>query len=301
MSFLLNDKIKCWQEWITSEKRLSFNTQKSYQRDLFCFLDFLKKYTNKPIELNDLECLDSDSITSWFVSRIQSGVNHRSNARALSSIKSFLSFLLKNKLISFSSILRLKGPKFCFDLPRPLSKKQVIKIVEKICQGNKEWVILRNFLIVILMWGYGLRISEVLNIQKCDLNFSNLIITGKGNKSRIIPISLETLNLLKKLNDISSKNYTSNDFVFLGIRGKKLRPEVIQRLIRNIRNELMLHQKTSPHSFRHTFATSLLEEMVDLRSIQELLGHSSLSTTQKYTQISQENLKEIIKKNHPRS
>ena len=301
MSFLLNDKIKCWQEWITSEKRLSFNTQKSYQRDLFCFLDFLKKYTNKPIELNDLECLDSDSITSWFVSRIQSGVNHRSNARALSSIKSFLSFLLKNKLIRFSSILRLKGPKFCFDLPRPLSKKQVIKIVEKICQGNKEWVILRNFLIVILMWGYGLRISEVLNIQKCDLKFSNLVITGKGNKSRIIPISLETLNLLKKLNDISSKNYTSNDFVFLGIRGKKLRPEVIQRLIRNIRNELMLHQKTSPHSFRHTFATSLLEEMVDLRSIQELLGHSSLSTTQKYTQISQENLKEIIKKNHPRS
>ena len=111
MSFLLNDKIKCWQEWITSEKRLSFNTQKSYQRDLFCFLNFLKKYINKPIESNDLECLDSDSITSWFVSRIQSGVTHRSNARALSSIKSFLRFLLKNKLIKFSSILRLKGGK----------------------------------------------------------------------------------------------------------------------------------------------------------------------------------------------
>ena len=86
MSSLLNDKIKCWQEWIIAEKRLSFNTQKSYQRDLFCFLDFLKKYFNKPIELNDFERLDSDSITSWFVSRIQSGVTHRSNARSLSSV-----------------------------------------------------------------------------------------------------------------------------------------------------------------------------------------------------------------------
>ena len=121
-----------------SEKRLSFNTQKSYQRDLFCFLDFLKKYKNKPIELNDLEYLDSDSITSWFVSRIQSGVTHRSNARSLSSVKSFLSFLVKNKFIKFSSILRLKGPKFNFDLPRPLSKNQVTKIFEKICQKIKN-------------------------------------------------------------------------------------------------------------------------------------------------------------------
>ena len=301
MSSLLNDKIKCWQEWIIAEKRLSFNTQKSYQRDLYYFLDFLKKYINKPIELNDLENLDSDSITSWFISRIKSGVTHRSNARSLSSIKSFLSFLVKNKLIKFSSILRLKGPKFNFELPRPLSQNQVIKIVEKICQGTKEWLVLRNFLIIILMWGYGLRISEVLNIKKDDLKVSDLVIIGKGNKSRIIPISLETLNLLKKLNKISSENIINNDFVFLGIRGKKLKPEIVQRLIRNIRNELMLHEKTSPHSFRHTFATNLLEEMVDLRSIQELLGHSSLSTTQKYTKVSQERLKEIIEKNHPRS
>ena len=100
---------------------------------------------------------------------------------------------------------------------------------------------------------------------------------------------------------MSSKNVINNDFIFLGIRGKKLKAEIIQRLIRNIRNELMLHEKTSPHSFRHTFATNLLEQMVDLRSIQELLGHSSLSTTQKYTNVSQERLKEIIEKNHPRS
>ena len=301
MSSVLNDKIERWQEWIIYEKRLSLNTQKSYQRDLFCFLDFLKKYINKPIELNDLECLNSDSITSWFISRIQSGLTHRSNARSLSSIKSFLSFLVKNKFIKFSSILRLKGPKFNFDLPRPLSKNQVNRIVEKICQGNKEWVTLRNFLIIILMWGYGLRISEVLNLKKDDLKASDLVIIGKGNKSRIIPISLETLNLLKKLNEMSSKNLTNNNFIFLGIRGKKLKAEVIQRLIRNIRNRLMLHEKTSPHSFRHTFATNLLEDKVDLRTIQELLGHSSLSTTQKYTKVSQERLKEIIEKNHPRS
>ena len=301
MSSILNEKIRCWLEWITLEKRLSLNTQKSYQRDLFCFLNFLKTYKNKSVELNDLEYLDSDSITSWFVSRINNGVSHRSNARSLSSIKSFLSFLVKNKSIKFVSILRLKGPKFNFNLPRPLSQNQVTRIFEKICKGNQEWVILRNFLTIILMWGYGLRISEVLNIKKNDLKASELVIIGKGNKSRIIPVSLDTLNLLKKLNEISSKNLASNDFVFLGIRGKKLQPEIIQRLIRNIRNELRLHEKTSPHSLRHTFATNLLEQMVDLRSIQELLGHSSLSTTQKYTKVSQEKLKEVIEKNHPRS
>jgi len=301
MDSMLNEKIKCWQEWITSEKRLSLNTQKSYQRDLFCFLDFLKKYINKPIELDDLEYLDSDSITSWFVSRIKSGVTHRSNARSLSSLKSFLSFLVKNKFIKFSSILRLKGPKFNFDLPRPLSQNQVTRIVEKICQANKGWVTLRNFLIIILMWGYGLRVSEVLNIKKDDLKVSDLLILGKGNKSRIIPISLETLHLLKKLKDLSPEGQISNDFVFLGVRGKKLKAEIVQRLIRNIRSELMLHEKTSPHSFRHTFATNLLDQLVDLRSIQELLGHSSLSTTQKYTKVSQEKLKQIIEKNHPRS
>lgn len=301
MTSILNQKIKCWEEWIISEKRLSLNTQKSYQKDLFCFLDFLKKYINKPIELNDLESLDSDSITSWFVSRIKTGVSHRSNARSLSSVKSFLSFLVKNKFIKFSLILRLKGPKFNCELPRPLSQNQVSRIVEKICQANEEWIVLRNFLIILLMWGYGLRITEVLNIKKCDLKTSDLVIIGKGNKSRIIPISLETLILLKKLSEISSENLISNDFVFLGVRGKKLKPEIIQRLIRNVRNELRLHERTSPHSFRHTFATNLLEQMVDLRSIQELLGHSSLSTTQRYTKVSQESLKEAIKKNHPRS
>ena len=268
---------------------------------MFCFLDFLESYKNKSIQLNDLEYLDSDSITSWFVSRIKSGVSHRSNARSLSSVKSFLSFLVKNKFINFSSILRLKGPKFNFELPRPLSQSQVTKIVEKICKGNKEWVVLRNFLIIILMWGYGLRISEVLNIKKSELNGSDLVIIGKGNKSRIIPVSLDTLNLLKKLSEISPGNLVNNDFVFLGERGKKLKPEIIQRLMRNIRNELSLHEKASPHSLRHTFATNLLEQMVDLRSIQELLGHSSLSTTQKYIKVSQERLKEAIEKNHPRS
>ncbi len=301
MNSMLNEEIRYWLEWITSEKRLSLNTQKSYQRDLFCFLDFLESYKNKSIQLNDLEYLDSDSITSWFVSRIKSGVSHRSNARSLSSVKSFLSFLVKNKFINFSSILRLKGPKFNFELPRPLSQSQVTKIVEKICKGNKEWVVLRNFLIIILMWGYGLRISEVLNIKKSELNGSDLVIIGKGNKSRIIPVSSDTLNLLKKLSEISRGSLVNNEFIFLGERGKKLKPEIIQRLMRNIRNELSLHEKTSPHSLRHTFATNLLEQMVDLRSIQELLGHSSLSTTQKYTKVSQERLKEVIEKNHPRS
>ena len=130
------------------------------------------------------------------------------------------------------------------------------------------------------------------------LEFTNFLKFKKGLSANTI--SAYESDITQFL-EFTGENIINNDFVFLGIRGKKLKAEIVQRLIRNIRNELMLHEKTSPHSFRHTFATNLLEEMVDLRSIQELLGHSSLSTTQKYTKVSKERLKEIIEKNHPRS
>lgn len=301
MNELLKKKINDWLIWIKTEKRLSINTLESYKSDLKFFIFFWEKYNNKDLNLHDFESIQKDDITAWFFNRIELGISHRSNARSLSSIKNFVNFLIKKNVISSSNLLRIKGPKFNQFLPRPLSKNQIGKIFEKITNGNVQWVVLRNLLIIILMWGYGLRISEVLNLRKSNLNSSDIIIIGKGGKQRLIPISEETLSLLNKLVSLSPHDHSERNFVFLGKRGKRLRPEIIQRMIRNLRGELMLPDKTTPHSLRHTFATNLLENMVDLRTIQELLGHSSLSTTQKYTKVSFENLKTTIEQNHPRS
>ena len=153
--------------------------------------------------------------------------------------------------------------------------------------------------VLVLMWGYGLRISEVLNLKLKDFYMEDLRIIGKGGKIRLIPIVNEINIFIKKMIKECPYEVKSDDFIFLGKKGGKLKPEIIQRLIRKIRNRLILPENTTPHSLRHTFATELLQNFVDLRSIQELLGHSSLSTTQKYTSVNKDYLREILEKNHP--
>ena len=149
--------------------------------------------------------------------------------------------------------------------------------------------------------GYGLRINEVLNLKVQDISSSDLLVTGKGRKQRIIPLSAEVKQFLNELVSLSPFTCKDNDYIFLGKRGKKLKAEIVQKFVRELRAELMLPENTTPHSFRHTFATSLLEKSVDLRSIQELLGHASLSTTQKYTKVTSGRINKIIKESHPRS
>lgn len=160
---------------------------------------------------------------------------------------------------------------------------------------------MRDLSILLLMWGYGLRISEVLNIKVNDLQSEDLRIIGKGEKIRLIPISKEIVFYIKEMILKCPLDTNKYGFIFIGKRGKKLKAEIIQKEIRKLRNQLMLPEETTPHSLRHTFATQLLENMVDLRSIQEILGHTSLSTTQRYTKVNSDRLKAILEKNHPRA
>ncbi len=290
-----------WKSWIENEKRLVKNTAKSYCVDLKSFLKFIKSHNNSIINIEILSKLDEDDISGWFYERLKNGTGHRSNARALSSLKSFFCFLVSKKIILNSKILKIKGPKFLESLPRPLTKNQMFKIINEVKNEKDKWILMRNLSVIILMWGYGLRISEVLNLKLRDTDKDEIRVNGKGGKVRIIPISEEIKIFIKKMLDHCPHNLTSKDFIFIGTRGKKLKPEIIQRLVREIRNKLMLPDNTTPHSFRHTFATELLHNFVDLRSIQELLGHSSLSTTQKYTSVNSEYLREILEKKHPRA
>lgn len=298
---LLQKFVKEWIDWIIHERRLSEKTVKSYKTDLSFFLQHLKEHKNKSINFSDLERLDQSDLTSWFYKRINNGISHRSNARSLSSIKSFLHFLIKKKIIKYSLFMRIKGPKFNSNLPRPLSHNQVSKIFKNIVENKQKWVGMRDLSIILLMWGYGLRISEVLNLKLSDLQSNDLSIFGKGKKTRLIPIAEEVSMFLKQMIKKCPFEFDENNFIFVGIRGKKLKAEIIQKEIRRLRNSFMLPDNTTPHSLRHTFATELLENMVDLRVIQEILGHSSLSTTQKYTKVSSDRLRDVISKNHPRA
>lgn len=297
----LNNKISEWILWIESEKRLSLNTIISYESDLKSFLYFLKNHFNNKVDEKLLASLDEDDLSGWFYERIQHGTSHRSNARALSSLKSFFSFLVKKKMINGSKILNLKGPKFLESLPRPLSKKQIMQIIDEIKNEKVKWIMMRDLSIILMMWGYGLRISEVLNIKLKDTFKDEIRVTGKGSKVRIIPVANQIMVFLKKMVNESPYLFNPESFIFIGKRGDQLKPAIIQRKIRNIRKKFILPENTTPHSLRHTFATELLQNFVDLRSIQELLGHSSLSTTQKYTSVNNDYLKKILEEKHPLS
>ena len=290
-----------WSSWITAEKRLSRNTFLSYQRDLVNFFNFLRSHISKEISLSEIIELSEDDITSWFSERLRNGVSHRSNARSLSSIKSFLRFLEKTKKIKLKKIISREGPKFQSSLPRPISQNQVDLIIDEIKKEKVKWILARNMSIVLLMWGYGLRIGEVLNIKGKDFYGENIEVHGKGNKKRVIPIHQNLLKYINGMLSICPFKNTNENYIYMGKRGKQLQPSIIQKLVRTIRRKLLLPENTTPHSFRHSFATHLLEKMVDLRTIQEILGHSSLSTTQKYTAVSSNKLKNILEEYHPRA
>ena len=151
------------------------------------------------------------------------------------------------------------------------------------------------------MWGYGLRIGEALELKVKDLKSPDIKIQGKGGKFRLVPINKTFLKYMKTMVEERPFSGDTNSYLFLGVRGKKLKASIIQKLIRSLRKKLLLPENTSPHSLRHTFATTLLESMIDLRSIQELLGHSSLSSTQKYTSVSSSRIRSVLERHHPRS
>ena len=161
----MNSFFEEWKTWIKSQKRLSDNTISSYMRDLKAFNVFITNFKNSNLNIKIFSELDEDDLSGWFYERLKNNVSHRSNARALSALKSFMNYLIKAGIIENSKILTIKGPKFLESLPRPLSLEQIHKIITEIKNGKVKWITMRNLSIIIMMWGYGLRISETLNIK----------------------------------------------------------------------------------------------------------------------------------------
>ena len=298
----LNINFEDWVLWLKHQKRFSMNTIKSYASDVKSFLLFLERFLNSNISIKDLSKLDKNSIRGWFYERLKNGNSQRSNARGLSSLKNFLIFLNKQKIFINPEILKIKSPNFRESLPRPINISHIESIISFQKEKKKEWIKKRNILVILIMWGYGLRISEVLNLRKNDLyNNDYVIVKGKGNVERYIPILRELKNYINTMIDEMPHNFDKSGYIFLGEKGKKLNPIIIQRELMKLRSLSVLPDNTTPHTLRHTFATNLLENDVDLRSIQELLGHKSLSSTQKYTAVSLKNIEKAIKNYHPRA
>ncbi len=290
-----------WLNYLSNIKKLSQNSVTSYKNDLSKFFIFFQDYIEKNIGLKEIESIKISEFRSFLTYRRNSEISSNSIARNISALKSFFRFLIKNDKIKESSVFSLKSPKLKKSLPRPINVDlaiQVIKQAEEI--EDEKWVGLRNKAILILLYGCGLRISEALSLNYDDVqNEDHILIKGKGEKERIVPMMPYIKKGIENYLEACPKEIISGEALFIGKRFSRLSPRIIQYALEKIRTALSLPETATPHALRHSFATHLLDSGGDLRTIQELLGHSSLSTTQKYTKVETSKLLDIYKKSHP--
>ena len=286
-----------WIDWLRIVKNYGQNTISAYEKDLnkFCFFIIKNNDSFFPLERN--------TFRSWLSYLNEKNKTKATIARKVSSIKNFYIFCSKMKLTKPQDLSWMKAPKIPLTLPKSISKEDIENLLKLIFSRNiPEWQKNRDFAILLLMYGAGLRISEALSLKDKDLPLEDwLQIKGKGNKTREIPILPEVADAVNNAAQTCPFQNNKNEFIFYSNTGKKLNAREIQRLMEKLRIKLDLPSYATPHALRHSFATHLLSGGGDLKAIQELLGHSSLSTTQKYTSVDTEKLKETHRETHPRS
>ena len=298
--------VKEWCDYLTLEKGCSRHSLLAYQTDISLFFNFLNRHISKIIEPSDLSKVELSDIRSWMASRKTDGYMNISTARSLAAVKNFYRFLHKYKEFEISAVLVAKNPKKSKPIPKALTAEEARFTLDNLgISAKNSWIKARNKALMILIYACGLRISEALSVTKDQINLSittgSLKILGKGSKERIVPIldiACKYIDDYLKLLPFALEN---NDPIFRGERGKALQPAVVRRNLMEVRRALMLPEHLTPHAFRHSFATHLLENGADLRSIQELLGHASISTTQIYTKVNTKKLLDAYQKSHPLS
>jgi len=298
----LKQVIAAWEEWLRHVKRASEHTVTAYHIDLDHFCRFLSQHLGAEVTLGDLRKLEPRDIRSWLAAR-SGHFESASTARALSTVKSFFRWLEKQGTIENAAIFHIRSPKIKKSLPRALAEGQAAQAMQAVAtQHDEEWVNKRDLALLVLIYGCGLRISEALSLRYGDIpKGDSLTIIGKGNKQRAVPV----LPIIKEAiaDYVAVCPYPFSDIspLFLGQRGKALDPAIFQLQLRKARRAIGLPESATPHAFRHSFATHLLSAGGDLRSIQELLGHASLSTTQRYTHVDKERLMKAYENAHPRA
>jgi len=280
---------------------LSVHTLKAYQNDLNQFHDFLRKYfEDGVVNLNGIIKL---YIRDFLRNLSQEGRSNRSLARKTTTIRIFFQYCQQNELIKNNPALTLKTPKFEKHLPRHFTEKEMNELLDIPDKTSKFGI--RNHSILELIYSCGLRISEVSNLTLSQIDMKNKLvrIKGKGNKTRIVPVGIRAVNALHNYLRIRNQfeSPESGENFFLSKSGKKLTPDELREILDRYIRLVAKTKGYSPHSIRHSFATHLLARGADLRAVQEMLGHSNLSTTEIYTHLSMKDLKEIYRQAHPRS
>ena len=296
----LLETIEKWQQWLRYERRYSENTLNAYSRDLAFFINF---FAEKPLTLDFLEKLEIADFRSFVSHRAGKHLEKSSLAREISSVKNFFKWLDNNAILKNAAISILSSPRLPKLLPKAVDSNDIFSLFDKSLNSAKqEWQGLRDRAVLILLYGCGLRISEALSLNVGDFNREStfLCIKGKGNKERIVPLLPVIFEAVEAYLCAAPYSLKAGDALFVGARGERLSPRIIQRQLQKMRAVLGLPDTVTPHALRHSFATHLLCEGTDLRSIQELLGHASLTTTQRYTDVQIETLqKEYAKAYSP--
>jgi integrase/recombinase XerC len=296
-------KISEWLEYLKGVKKHSKHTLKAYATDFYLFLEFINSYTDKIIDEDLLTSLEIRDFRSWLANRKTSAHKSTSNARALSTLKSFFRFMKKHYGITNDAVFTVTIKKVEKPLPKSLSIQNAMQVITNTdLLSSETWVAKRNKAVLMLLYGAGLRVSEALSLQfnQIPKNEQPLNIIGKGNKEAPIYLLPEVIESIEVYTSSCPHDLTSGP-LFVGVRGGELNPSAFRKELKSLVRTLNLPEHTSPHSFRHSFATHLLAKGGDIRVIQELLRHDSISTTQRYTKVDPSHLIESYKSFHPRS
>ncbi|MET4422989.1 tyrosine recombinase XerC [Bradyrhizobium sp. 956_D2_N1_5] len=296
-----------WLSHLGAERRLSPKTLEAYGRDLRQCLDFLCAHWGERVTLARFAALEATDIRAFMAMRRADDIAGRSLMRALAGLRSFGRFLEREGKGKVGALSAIRAPKVAKTLPKPLpmaSAKRLADADERAGEDRETWILARDAAVMALLYGSGLRISEALGLKRREVPRPGegdvLIVTGKGNKTRMVPVLQNVLALVQEYVAMCPYPLPAEGPIFLGARGGPLSPRIIQLAMERLRGALGLPDSATPHALRHSFATHLLSRGGDLRAIQELLGHSSLSTTQIYTGIDSERLLEVYASTHPR-
>jgi integrase/recombinase XerC len=296
-----------WLTHLRTERRLSPKTLEAYARDLRQCLDFLCMHWGTRVTLSRFAALEATDVRAFMAMRRADDIAGRSLMRALAGLRSFGRFLEREGRGKVAALSAIRAPKVGKSLPKPIgivAAKRLADADERAGETRETWILARDAAVMGLLYGSGLRISEALGLKRRDVPLPGkgdvLVVTGKGNKTRMVPVLQNVLALIEDYAAICPHHLAPDSPVFVGARGGPLSPRIIQLTMERMRGMLGLPDSATPHALRHSFATHLLSRGGDLRAIQELLGHSSLSTTQIYTGIDSERLLEVYRSAHPR-
>lgn len=292
-----------WHDHLMYEKHASKHTIYNYCLDLKAFFQFYNQHQGLIADLEGLTSISLTTFRSFLASRVGQRVSAISNKRALSALRNFYSYLNKNHGLKNIHLQELTTPKTGKPLPRPMSSHQTqhLQDLSPLYTTQPKWVQARDEALFMLLYGCGLRISEALGLNAGDINNHTLRVLGKRNKERIVPMLAIVYTKIKDYLDKSPTPFEPKTPLFLGIKGDRLNPRVVQKQMEKIRLAMGLPETATPHALRHSYASHLLSGGADLRSIQELMGHDSLTSTQVYTKLEDQELINIYMNAHPRA